>query len=132
MAEDESTKVCLEVLEAVGLYALNELRNAKGPTPIRHERFAVLAGSAVTEAELTQLKATGLAAVGHRCITLPVRQVDGRSWAPLLWVAETGKGDHRLQVVIGGAGRPFGYRWEPPEGSRAVDHDYWHVQPIES
>ncbi len=128
-----TSELCLSIIQGLGIYALDKLRNAKGPAPTRHERFNALAWNAATDAELKKLKDVGLSAIGPRCIILPVKEVAGRSWAPLLWITEKPDGDHRLQLVIAGDGsdqRPFGFRWEPSEGSRAPDHDYWHAQPI--
>jgi hypothetical protein len=127
-AKTPTTELVLGLLEAVGLYALNELKGIQ--STVRHQSFETLARNVVDETYLTGLRESGIATIGNRGIRLPEKRVDGVSWAPILWIVETSRGDHRLQMVIAGNGRPFGYRWEPPEGATAPDHDFWHAQPI--
>jgi hypothetical protein len=122
--------IVLRMLEAIGLHALNEQTQSSGSSGPRNANFEKLVGMSVTETALRQLQLRGVSVLGHCCIPLPRRTLAGTSWAGLLWVAETNQGDHRLQVVMVGNGRPFGYRWEPPEGIRSPHHNYWHAQPI--
>lgn len=131
------TDLVLEVLRAVALVALHEeqKRFEQGETPEHQGLFHVLSGNALDETEVTKLN-EGIGATKGRCIKLPERQKDGVWWAPLLWItpkepAESDS-DHLLQLVIAGTERPFGFRWEPPEGAGEGIHDYWHAQPIVS
>lgn len=126
-----SMDLVLKTLRAVALAALDE---NVGDTSLPKDRnFWSLAGRApMSKEDLQQLPKSGIRSAAGRCVRLPSRQIDNATWMPLLWIHEHPKADHQIQIVVTGQGRPFGYRWEPPEGgpTGVGDHDYWHVQPI--
>lgn len=120
----------LKVVRALGLRGLQDM--ATDPFTPPNPNYSGLAGRALGEQQLQNLPTGGVASIQDQCIPLPRRRLAGATWVPLLWIHVHQAGDHQLQVVVAGAGRPFGYRWDPPEDgpAGAGDHDYWHVQPI--
>jgi hypothetical protein len=132
-----TTLLVLEVVQAVALAALQEEQQlfTRGDFPVHGPNFLRLSSNALDEGQLTRLKDEGIAATHGRCIKLPIQQKDGIWWAALLWITPKKQGqedcDQLLQVVLGGTDeRPFGFRFEPPEGDGGGLHDYWHAQPI--
>jgi hypothetical protein len=124
--------VVLRTLQALGLKAWSE--GSVSSLPPRDPNFKVLVQKAAPERALQALPESGLASVTGHCIRLPVRIIKGVLWVPLLWIANHPMGGHQIQLVVTGQGKPFGYRWEPPEGGilGKGPHDYWHAQPITS
>ena len=121
----------LKTLQAVGLAAWDEI--SKDPSLPENQIFCAMARRAVTREELQRLPNDGIGSAAGRCVRLPSKHVDNAIWMPLLWIHQHPKADHQMQLVVaGGKGKPFGYRWDPPESgaSGTGDHDYWHVQPI--
>jgi hypothetical protein len=130
---DDKTLLLFRVVQEVGIAAISQLQ--REPRGIDDSWTSTQANRSLSFEMLQKLGPKTKPGIWNNCIRLPFFPKDGANWVPLLWIEVRHTLDVALQVVVAGAERRFGYRWEPPESegpNKPSKHGYYHAQPITS